>query len=196
MQDTNFQTILPDRVDLSLYEPAQSMIPDGFANNATIQYLPKRYYAQCVKDIEWLRLATDAMWPRMYPVPEDVNTQIGAYLTYSTQYRMVPGAYIWGWDIVILSGSITNVYINVTDPCTQRSLFNTYVNASIATSSSNIRRPRVIPVPYRVDGQGLIDIQIKNNSASSLQCCFALMASEPSASLGGTLVPPGTLEEL
>lgn len=197
MQDTSYQSILPDRVDLSLYDPAQSMIPDGFAANATIRYLPRRYYAQTVKQIEWLRDATDAMWPRQFPVPEDLNTVIEPYGTYSTQLRMVTGAYIWGWDIAILTSQTTaDVFINVTDPCSQRSLFSTYINSAIATSSSKAKRPRVIPRPYRIDGNGLIDAQIKNNSSSNLQMTFVLFASEPSASLNGTVVPPTDLEYL
>jgi hypothetical protein len=148
-----------------------------------------------VKQIEWLRSATDAMWPRQYAVPQ-TRTAISAYETLSTQYRIVPGSYIWGWDITIVSGSINSVFINVTDPCAQRLLFSTYVNASILTSSSTAKRPRVIPRPYMIDGQGLIDIQIRNNSSSSVTLCFVLFASEPSQSLSGTVVAPTNLEYL
>lgn len=196
MQDTAYQSILDDRVDLSLYDPPQSMIPDGFAANNCTVYLPRYYYDQTVKQIEWLREATGAMWPRTYAIPLDRSYVIEAYDTYSTQYRIVPGSYIWGWDISVASGTLTNVYINITDPCSQRSIFSSYVNASMLTSTRTWKRPRVLSRPYRVDSQGLIDIQIRNNSASDLILCYVLHVSEPSESLSGTVVPPQDLETL
>lgn len=191
-----FQTILPDRVDLSLDIPAQSMIGDGFAMNANIRYLPKRYYDFSVKQLEWLRSAVGAMYPRQYPVPLVAGTAISAFSTYPEQYRITPGSWIWGWDMTVVSGTIGNVYVQMTDPCTKRQIWSSYVNAAMLTSSSNARRPRVLPHPYQIDSDGLIDIQIKNNSASDLVLTFCFMTAEPAGNLGGTIVPPDTVEVL
>ncbi len=180
------ETIYPDRVDIDSYDPGQSMVPDGFALDAYMRgMLPKRYRPNAIAALEWLRQSREIFFPRWYPTPIDSQTSIAAYDTFTFQHRVVPGAFIWGWNCVALTGTITNMYVLIVDHCTRQSIFQSYVNANMLRNTNAYNRPSLLPEPYKVESQGLIDVQIRNNSASAISLQFVLHVAEPTSAQAG-----------
>jgi len=169
------------------------MIADGFGMNASTRALPKRYRAAAIANIGWIRRSAGKYFPKMYPVPTTAQ-QIPARGAFDQQLRMVPGSFIWGWDIALLStaGGVTlpNLYILIVDPCNRTSLFQTFVNASIITNTAASRRPFVMNHPYEVtSAQGFIDVQIRNNNNSAVSVQFLLLTAAPSEA--ASVISPG-----
>jgi hypothetical protein len=71
---------------------------DGFSLNLNIRYLPYHYTAAALSQSEVLRRANlyRARWVVM---PDDLNTPIPAYDTFEGQIKVVPGAYLWGFQV-------------------------------------------------------------------------------------------------
>lgn len=175
------ETILADRVDIDNYDPGYPMVPDGFAMQASLRPgLPKRYRPDAVGALAWLREAREIYYPKWYVAPLDPAATIAAYDTYTQQTRMVPGAYIWGWQFIALGDATTGqFYVQLVDPCTRQSVFQSYVNAASMTNTNAWEVPRLLTQPYKIESQGLLDMQIRNNSATAAGCQLILHVAEP-----------------
>jgi len=185
------ETVLPDRVELNRQIPEQSMIPDGFAMNAYLRgALPKRYREAAVDSLSWVRQSAGVWFPRWYPTPTNYAYTIAAYDTYAQQHRITPGALIWGWNLAMITGTITNLFIQVVDPCSRHALFQFFASGnSFRNPTYANRRPGLLLSPYQVQAQGLIDVQIRNNSSSAVQVQFVLHCAEPGTPATGMSQP-------
>lgn len=173
------QIIKQDYVELDGM-PSQSMIPDGFAYNGYLRGgLPFRYREDAVAAISWIRDSAGAWFPRWYATPNNYASTVAAWDTYAEQHRMVPGGVIFGWNLAVISGTVTNLFFQIVDPCSRHSIFQTFVGGNMLRNPTAIRRPFILQSPYQVTTQGLIDVQIRNNSNAAVQVQLVLHVAEP-----------------
>lgn len=173
------QIIKQDRVDLDGI-PAQSMIPDGLAMNGyTRGGLPMRYYEDAVAALSWIRDSAGMWFPRWYVTPTDYDTTIAAYDTAALQHQITPGGVIFGWNIAVISGSLTSLWVQLVDPCSRHSVYQYFVNANSLRNAAAYRRPFLLQNPYQIKAQGLLDVQIRNNSGTAIQVQHVLHVAEP-----------------
>lgn len=189
--------ILPDRVEVDPYEPLQDMIPDGFGMNCHIRALPKMYRPAAVANMGWIRKAAGQYYPKMYATPTDpLANPVPLRGAYDQQHRMVPGSYIWGWDLRLITVQdvvipATDLFVNIVDPCLRRSIFQTWVSANMLRTSVAFRRPFVLNHPYEVTTQGLIDVQFRNNSDNNAYIQLVLFTAAPSIATAQMGPTPG-----
>lgn len=164
---------------------------DGFSLNLNIRYLPYHYTAACLSQSEVLRRANlyRARWVVM---PDDLNTPIPAYDTFEGQIKVVPGAYLWGFQVnqfeagTFILVNPTDTIIQVTDACTGVPLFSDYASGAGFTNFSAAAAdahggiaPHLLTQPRLIMEPGLLNVEIANRAVTTLRCQLLLFFAEP-----------------
>lgn len=154
-------------------------IVDGFTLNAALLYLPKRFFPNALAQLDVLRRAANYR-PRWYCVPDDFNQPVAAYDTLQYQIQVVPGSYLWGMNWTVLDGELSDLYIQITDSCTEIPLGSDFqAGAAFRPSGASQLWPRILGQPRLILEPGLVNVEIANTQASSRQCQLLLHFAEP-----------------
>ena len=154
-------------------------IIDGFTLNAALLYLPKRFFPSALAQLDPLRRAENYR-PRWFCVPDDFNQPIAAYDTLQYQLQVVPGSYLIGMNWTVLDGENTDLYIQITDSCTEIPLGSDFQNgAAFRPSGAAQLWPRILAQPRLILEPGLVNVEIANAQSSSRQCQLLLHFAEP-----------------
>jgi hypothetical protein len=164
---------------------------DGFSLNLNIRYLPYHYPAACLTQSEVLRRA-NLYRARWIVMPDDANTPIAAYDTFEGQVKVVPGAYLWGFqlnqfDAALALVAATDSIIQVTDACTGVPLFSDYssgsgfsnFSAAVGVDAHGGIAPHLLTQPRLIMEPGLLNIEIANRAVTTLRCQLLLCFAEP-----------------
>jgi hypothetical protein len=179
--------------------PVEKPINDGFLYSLSMVYQPIVYRASALAQMEVLRRAVGYR-VREYVVPNSGNNPIAAYSQLEQQVNTVAGAYLWGLTFSApfnASGNDPgNIYIQITDACTESPLFSDYVLASqfnaVAPSDANgwnRRNPPLLAQPLLIGPPGLLDVELYNSASVAIKCQLVLLMAEP-------CIPPKQVEEL
>ena len=160
---------------------------DGFSLNAGLLYLPKRFFPNALAQLDVLRRAANYR-PRWYCVPDDFNEPIAAYDTLQYQIRVTPGSYLWGLNWTVLptedprvdEALISDLYVQITDSCSEIPLFNDFVcGAALRPSGATQLWPRILGQPRLIIEPALVNVEIANTRSHSRQCQLLLHFAEP-----------------
>lgn len=184
-----------------------TLIPDGFAYNVHLKFLPYRAHAMQLRMLDTLRRqALSGIWqPRWYTVPQDARVSIVAGDTLYYEQRVAQGAILWGYNFAayqaqvgpptLIPAPVADLRISLLDVANQweitagarssqyviGSAFRPYAAAGgMAPTTPVAGFPFVfMPQPYVVSGQGLLGITIVNTASASRVCQILLMCMEP-----------------
>lgn len=177
---------------------------DGFSLNLNIRYLPYHYTAACLSQSEVLRRANlyRARWVAM---PDDLNTPIPAYDTFEGQIKVVPGAYLWGFQCNQFNAAFALVaaadaIVQVTDACTGIPLFSDYAagsgfsnfSAAAGTDARGGIAPHLLTQPRLIMEPGLLNVEIANRATTALRCQLLLFFAEPCVVIGDEMIKAAT----
>lgn len=164
---------------------------DGFSQNLNIRYLPYHYFAACLTQSEVLRRA-NLYRARWVVQPDDLNTPIPAYDTFEGQVKVVPGSYLWGFQVcefnaAFVAVAAANTIVQVTDACTGIPLFSDYTagsgfspfSAAVALDARGGIAPHLLTQPRLIMEPGLLNVEIANRSVATLRCQLLLCFAEP-----------------
>lgn len=179
---------------------------DGFSLNLNIRYLPYHYYAACLTQSEVLRRA-NLYRARWIVLPDDFNTPIPAYDTFEGQVKVVPGAYLWGFQLNQFNAAFALVaaadaIIQVTDACTGIPLFSDYAggsgfstfSAAPGTDAHGGVAPHLLTQPRLIMEPGLLNVEIANRAVTALRCQLLLCFSEPCVVLEDKIAQGGSTQ--
>lgn len=168
-------------------------IVDGFSYDLNLRFLPERYRASAVKQLEFLRRANNYR-PRMYVVPDPFNVPIQPYLTQEYQFRVTPGSLIWA---VLANAydpsshyaqvSAKDLLVQVTDSCTGVKFFSDFTTAATfqapqmrAAADTNFGvEPFILTEPRLIGDPGHINVEISNALGVAQYIQFTLFSAEP-----------------
>ena len=164
---------------------------DGFLYSMTMLYQPVVYRASALAQLEVLRRA-QGYRVREYCVPDQGlnDTTIPAFSQVEQQVNTMPGAYLWGLTFSAPFGEAENIaeniYIQITDACTESPMFSDYALASQfqATPSSdangwNRRNPPLLAQPLLIGPPALLDVEMYNSLGVAVTCQLVLLVAEP-----------------
>ena len=162
---------------------------DGFVHSLSMLYQPTVFRASALAQMEVLRRAKGYR-VREYCVPDQERETIPAYSQVEQQVNTMPGAYLWGMTFSAPFGetadNAANIFIQVTDACTESPIFSDYALAShfAATPSSNTngwnrRNPPIFAQPLLIGPPALLDVEIYNKAAVAVRCQLVLLVAEP-----------------
>lgn len=174
----------------------ENQILDGFSLNLNIRYLPYHYPAACLNQSSVLRRA-NLYRARWIVQPDDLNTPIPAYDTFEGQVHIMPGSYLWGFQVTQFEAgtfilvAAADVIIQVTDACTGVPLFSDYMAGSGFSPFSAApgapadarcgmgMAPHLLTQPRLIMEPGLINIEIANRATTTTRCQLLLFFAEP-----------------
>ncbi len=174
---------------INVAEDMGKPIIDGFSYSLTRVPAASSYYQNCVAQLDTLRRA-NGYHMRVYNVPDDMDEPVAAFGSLEYQVRTQPGSYLWGLMFALtgVTGAVTNISIQITDACTESSLFSDYVlGSAFAEDTSGIginRPPCLMGKPFLVGAPGLLNVELKNNFTSNINCQLLLFMAEPSLPMG------------
>ena len=162
---------------------------DGFLLSASQLYLPTSFRASAFAQMETLRKAK-GYGPRVYLVPEQIIQPIPAQSQVEYQVRVQVGSYLWGMNLSVTAGSISNLTAMVTDACSEMPLFSDYVNGQNLTPvPSGVSRNPALTMCRPIGEPGTLNVEIYNSSVEDCTCQLALFVAEPCN-------PTGTIREI
>ncbi len=169
---------------LGFRDTSQKPIVDGFTYSLSRTVAADSYYSQCVAQLELLRRANGyrAKW---HTVPDDIGEPVPAFGQLEYQVNVQPGSYLWAYMFAITqdTNAPTDIYVQVTDACTETPMFSDYARGSIfAENTSGIgtnRPPCLLSQPYLIGDPGLINVEIYNKAATDTLCQLVLLFAEP-----------------
>ena len=169
--------------------PVEKPVNDGFLYSLSMLYQPVVYRASALAQMEVLRRAVGYR-VREYVVPNSGNNPIPAYSQYEQQVNTLPGAYLWGLTFSApfadTANDPENIYIQITDACTESPLFSDYTLASmfnaVAPSDANgwnRRNPPLLAQPLLIGPPALLDVEMYNRGSAAITCQLVLLMAEP-----------------
>jgi hypothetical protein len=168
----------------------KDQVLDGFSLNLNIRYLPYHYAAACLGQSGVLRRA-NLYRARWIVQPDDLNTPIAAYDTFEGQVQVMPGSYLWGFQVTQYDAAFalvaaTDAIVQVTDACTGVPLFSDYASGSGFSPFSAMVgdfhggvAPHLLTQPRLIMEPGLINVEIANRAVTAMRCQLLLCFSEP-----------------
>jgi len=160
-------------------------IVDGFSYNPNLLYLPCRYWANALAQLDPLRRAKNYR-PRWFVSPSGGQV-ISAYDTFFDQFQIPEGSILWGYNFNAISVEDEEILasyfmLQVRDSCTGEPLFRDYINGGGMTCPGNTRcYPIILSQMRPVVGSGKFDISLANLTSSNLSCQLLLHFAEPCA---------------
>lgn len=162
---------------------------DGFVYSLSMLYQPVVFRASALAQMEVLRRAVGYR-VREYCVPDQGDRPIAAYGQIEQQVNTMPGAYLWGLTFSAPFGEVSNpgseIYIQITDACTESPLFSDYALANQFTAVQgsdangwNRRNPPVLAQPLLIGPPALLDVEMYNSAAVAINCQLVLLVAEP-----------------
>jgi len=166
-------------------------ILDGFALNLNIRYLPYHYPAACLGQSGVLRRA-NLYRARWIVQPDDANTPIAAYDTFEGQVQVMPGSYLWGFQLNQLDAlfalvAAADVIFQITDACTGVPLLSDYgsgagfssFGAALGVDFHGGVAPHLLTQPRLIMAPGLLNVEIANRAVTAMRCQLLLFFAEP-----------------
>lgn len=154
-------------------------IIDGFSINSALLYLPKRFWPNALAQLDVIRRAAN-LRPRWVVVPDDFNQPIAAYDTLQYQLQVVPGSYLWAFNFTVLDGETNDLWIQVTDSCTEIPLGSDFqAGSAFRPSGASALWPRLLGQPRLILEPGLVNVEIANTTGESRTCQLLLHFAEP-----------------
>jgi hypothetical protein len=160
-------------------------IVDGFTHSVSMLLLPTTYRALVVAQMETLRRASNYQF-KMYSAPDSSNATIPAYSQNEYLVKMRPGTLVWGMWMSVVTGSLKQVYVEVTDMDTGTPFISDYEISQMLSSLLNPaparvfeRYPFLLSEPRLVSGSGQITIETYNSSSGVLTVQLVLFCAEP-----------------
>lgn len=167
------------------------LIPDGFAYNVHLKYLPFRMYPMQVRLLDdYRRQSLLGLWqPRWYPVPPDASVAIAGGDTLNYELHVARGSVLWGYSFAVVSpATVAQFRVTLRDLCNNANIISQFEIASGLRANFTTGTPSsgftcvLLPEPYAISGTGDLQTNIVNTSASSGQCQLLLMMLEPTGS--------------
>jgi hypothetical protein len=163
-------------------------IVDGFSYNASMKYLPNRFFPNALAQLDILRRAANYR-PRWWAIPDTPNA-VQPYDTFYMQCEVADGSYLWGYNFCTLlaispaDASVpvapTDLCIQAVDSCTGIPLFQDYANGGAMTINGNSRMyPILLTQPRLILEPGLVNVSIANRTANTIVCQLLLHFAEP-----------------
>ena len=169
------------------------MICDGYTMNASLRYLPFRYYPLALEELRFLRQSGGRFRCKLYCAPLDINgapTTLAAFDTIPSTLHITPGSWLWGFNFSSLNGNAisanSDCYVEVADPCqldAQGNPFKIFGSSLISSAVSPtgasglypmlLTKPRFIPQP----GQITVTLTNRINAVRNVQ--LVLHTAEP-----------------
>jgi hypothetical protein len=177
-------------------------VVDGFSYNASLKYLPNRFFPNALAQLDILRRAANYR-PRWWAIPDTPNT-VQPYDTFYMQCEVADGSYLWGYNFCVLAAegpsdgpeiseptdlpkimapvsvAPTDLCIQVVDSCTGIPLFQDYANGGAMTINGDSRMyPILLTQPRLILEPGLVNVSIANRTANTIVCQLLLHFAEP-----------------
>ena len=164
-------------------------VVDGFSYNTSLLYLPNRYWANALAQLDILRRASNFR-ARWFVIPDDIDQPIQPYDTLYFQIQVAPGSYLWGYQFSSLSatapgggGTATtaaDILIQAVDSCSGIPLFQDFANGGGCHSNFTARCvPILLTQPRLILDPGLVNVQLSNRTANTISCQLLMHFAVP-----------------
>lgn len=160
------------------------LIPDGFAYNVHLKYLPYRSWPMLVRLLDrYRRESLIGLWqPRWYVVPVSPLLTIAAGDTFNYELHVARGSLLWAYSFSVLDpGTPNQLRVYLRDICRQNDIISQFELASSLRASLTAGTPsagfNVVPLaePWRVPDTGNLQVNIVNTDASASKTAQLLM---------------------
>lgn len=162
---------------------------DGFSYNASLLWLPYRFFPNALAQLDILRRAAN-LKARWVVVPDDQSQPIQPYDTFFYQFQLAAGTAFFGQSFAAISAVgptgepvaavATDLLLQLTDNCTGQPLWQDYAQAGGNSTNGNARcYPNLLTEPRIIIGSGTIQAAITNRSPNTITCQWLLQFAEP-----------------
>jgi hypothetical protein len=166
-----------------------AQVVDGFTYNTQLLYLADRYFPNALAQLDILRRAANYR-PRWFCVPVDIDEPIVGYDTLYYQIEMAADSYVWGYSFASISATspagapisttAADLLIQAVDVCSGIPLFQDFANGAGNHSNFTSRaNPIILTAPRLILDPGLVNVEISNRTANSINCQWLIHVAEP-----------------
>jgi hypothetical protein len=176
-------------------------VADGFSYNNNLLYLPNRFPAQALAQLDVLRRASNYR-ARWVVFPTDYDTPVQPYATDFYQCEVDEGAYLYGWTFYQQGSNGGNGFgVQVVDSSTGIPLFEDFTNggglAALYGSAGGSRMlPCLLTQPRLIMGPGLINVEITSAGPNVATCQLILHFTEPCLTIDGRPTKPASAKRV
>jgi hypothetical protein len=163
-------------------------IVDGWALNASIEFLPFRALPMQLGQLEPLRRAHNFR-ERIWVLPDDLTIAIPARGQLNRQIRITPGSWLWGGTFYKFDNSDeehlynpvapAGLSVQITDDATGCQFGSEFILANCLYPDGGFASPALLAQPRLFVRSGLLSVEIANLNDVDVNCQLQLCFSEP-----------------